>query len=369
MIIRNGNILNTKTQTFEARDLYIENGKIVDRLPENREILDAKGFFVIPGFIDTHIHGYFGCDFSAPGTDLTPGRLALARQGTTAFAATVSTRPMKQLCDAAVWLVDLMKKPSPGAKLCGIHSEGPFISQSRKGAMTPTGEACTPEAMERLIAAAAGNLKLMTIAPELENVPKIIAALKDRVTFSLGHTDASFEVAEAAVDAGATRSTHTFNGMRPLYHRETGILGAALTDDRIHCEMIGDFIHLDPPIVKLIYKAKGAENITLISDTGFMGGLPDGEYNGRIVKDGVCQTKTGTIAGSCFTILRGAQNLRKLGISLAEISVMASLNPAKVLGLEDSMGSIETGKQADLILCDEDLNIHAVLIDGQEVTL
>ena len=100
-----------------------------------------------------------------------------------------------------------------------------------------------------------------------------------------------------------------------------------------------------------------------------MGGLPDGEYNGRIVKDGVCQTKTGTIAGSCFTILRGAQNLRKLGISLAEISVMASFNPAKVLGLEDSMGSIETGKQADLILCDEDLNIHAVLIDGQEVTL
>ena len=369
MIIRNGNILNTRTREFELRDLYVEKGKIVDRPPENGKNLDATGLFVIPGFIDTHIHGFYNCDFGTPGTDLTPARMELARQGTTAFAATISTRPMADLCTSAAWLADLIKKPALGAKLCAIHSEGPFISAIRKGAMIPSGETCTQEAIEQLIEAAQGTLRLMTIAPERESVPQIIAALKDRLTFSLGHTDATYEQAMAAIDAGAARATHTFNGMRPLYHRETGILGAVLTDERVCCEMIADFIHLDPAVVMLVYKTKGFENITLISDTGYMGGLPDGEYRGRIVKDGVARTKEGVICGSCFTMLRGAQNLRKLGISLAEISVMASLNPAKVLGLEDSMGSIEAGKQADLILCDDDLNIHAVFIDGQEVAL
>lgn len=367
MHIKNGNILNSRTRQFERRDLFINKGKIADPIPEDAEILDAQGLYVLPGFIDTHIHGFYNCDFGTPGTDLTPARMELARQGTTAFAATVSTRPMADLCATATWLAEQMGAPAPGAKLCGIHSEGPFISEKRRGAMCPTGEKCTVAAVEQLLDASCGILKLMTIAPERESVPEIIAALKNRLTFSLGHTDATYGEAMAAIDAGASRSTHTFNGMRPLYHRESGILGAALTDERICCEMIADFIHLDPAIVKLIYKTKGAENITLISDTGFMGGLPDGEYNGRVVKDGICRNKEGTIAGSCFTMLRGAQNLRKLGIPLAEISVMASLNPARVLGVADTMGSIQPGACADLILCDDMLNIRSVLIDGEPV--
>lgn len=366
MIIKNAQILNTQTRQFEARDLFIAGGKIVDCAPGDTEIFDAQGLFVIPGFIDTHIHGFYGCDFGTE-HDFPEAQRILAAQGTTAFAATVSTRPMEALVSAARRISSLMARPQAGAKVCGIHSEGPFISEKRKGAMIPTGEDCTVEAVQSLIDAAQGALKLMTIAPERENVPEIIAALKDRLTFSLGHTDATYDQAIAAIDAGASRSTHTFNGMRPLYHRETGILGAVLTDDRICCEMIGDFIHLDPAIVKLIYRAKGPDNITLVSDAGFMSGLPDGEYGGRIVKDGVCRNKEGTIAGSCFSMLKGAQNLRKLGIPLGEVSVMASYNPAKLLGVDAAMGSIGPGKCADLIVCDDAVNIRAVFIDGKPV--
>ncbi len=367
MLIRNAKVLNSRTLKFEERPLYIRDGSFAGEAEAGEEILDAGGLYAIPGFIDTHIHGYFSCDFGTVGTDLTPARLALARQGTTGFAATLSTRPLAQTEGIFRWLRQQMDIPAPGAKLLGIHSEGPFISEKRKGAMVPTGEMCTEAAVVSLLEAADGALKLMTIAPERENALRIIENLKDRLTFSMGHTDATFREASAAIDAGARRSTHTFNGMRPLFHRETGILGAALSDDRVHCEMIGDFVHLDPPVVKLLLNAKGFRNITLISDTGYMGGLPDGEYNGRIVRDGVARTTAGVICGSCFTMLRGAQNLRKLGVPLEEISVMASRNPAKLLGLENSLGSIAPGYRADLILCDEALNIHTVLIDGNPV--
>ena len=367
MLIRNAQVLNSQTLAFEPRPLYLEEGRFTDTPTEGGPVMDADGLYAIPGFIDTHIHGFFNCDFGTPGTDLTPARLALARQGTTGFAATVSTRPLAQMKEDFRWLRQQMDIPAPGAKLLGIHAEGPFISEKRKGAMVPTGEDCTEESIVSLLEAADGALKLMTIAPERENAAQIIEKLKNRLTFSMGHTDATFLEATAAIDAGACRSTHTFNGMRPLYHRETGILGAVLTDDRVHCEMIADFVHLDPAVVKLLLNTKGFRNITLISDTGFMGGLPDGEYKGRIVKDGVARTQAGVICGSCFTMLRGAQNLRKLGVPLEEISVMASRNPATLLGVQDTVGSIAPGYRADLILCDEELNIHTVLIDGNPI--
>lgn len=369
MLIRNAKVLNSRTLEFEERPLYIRDGRFAEEAGKGEAVLDAGGLYAIPGFIDTHIHGYFGCDFGKPGTDLTPARLALARQGTTGFAATLSTRPVARLREDLRWLREQMALPSAGAKLLGIHSEGPFISCKRRGAMTPIEEGCSREAIESLLDAAGDGLKLMTIAPELENVPEVIGRLKDRLTFSLGHTDATYQQATEAIGAGARRSTHTFNGMRPLYHRQTGILGAVLTDERIHCEMIGDFIHLDPPAVQLLLKAKGFRNVTLISDTGPSGGMPDGEYNGRIVKDGVCRTKDGTIAGSCFTLLRGVRNLRSLGVPLGEISVMASLNPAKALGLGGQVGAIAAGYRADMILCDENSNIHKVFVDGKEIAL
>ena len=159
--------------------------------------------------------------------------------------------------------------------------------------------------------------------------------------------------------------------MRPLSHRETGVLGAVLTDDRINCEMICDFVHLDAAAMEIVYRLKGYKNITLVSDTGFMSGLGDGEYvvdgRKRIVKDGICRNPEGRIAGSCVSMLVGAKNLLSMGVPLEEISVMASLNPAKALGIDNDTGSIELNKKADLIVCDKELNVKAVFVNGRRV--
>lgn len=368
MIIKNGHVLSADFSHFEDRDLMIENGKICDHFPSDATIVDAKGAYIIPGFIDTHIHGYKGVAFCEAKEDFSSAALALARQGTTGIAPAIRCLPQEQLLEAIRSNAQRTKKPGKGAKVYGVHSEAPFISKDKGGAMKAPDITCTVEAVGEMIAAGEGKLKIITIAPERENALDVIAAFKDQVSFSLGHTLATYDEATAALSAGACRSTHTFNAMRSLYHRESGVLGAVLTDDRCTCEMIADFVHLDPPICKMIYKLKGADKITLISDTGEMGGLPDGEYpvDGRIriVKDGVCKNREGTIAGSCFTMQKGVQNLRKLGIPLPEISRMASSNPAKALGVEEITGSIAPGKCADLIFCDEMANISAVYVDG-----
>lgn len=212
----------------------------------------------------------------------------------------------------------------------------------------------------------------MTIAPERENALEAIRTAKEcGMAVSLGHSEATYEQCEEAIGAGATRATHVFNAMRPLYHRETGILGAVLTDDRVTCEMICDLVHLDAAILRLVYRQKGPDRITLISDSGRMSGLGDGEYmvggRLRIVKDGVCLNQEGRIAGSCVSMLEGAKNLRKLGIPLEEISLMGARNPARALGIEVQTGSLEIGKAADIIVCDDKLGIKAVFVNGKLV--
>ncbi|MBQ1206386.1 MAG: amidohydrolase family protein, partial [Clostridia bacterium] len=188
---------------------------------------------------------------------------------------------------------------------------------------------------------------------------------------SIGHTDATYSETLDAINAGATRATHVFNAMRPFSHRETGVLGAVLTDERINCEMICDLVHLDEATIKMVYRLKGAENITLISDTGYMSGLGDGVFNvdgrERIVKDGVCRNADGRIAGSCVSMLAGAKNLLKMGVPISDISLMASLNPAKALNVSAITGSIEVGKQADIIVCDNELNVKAVFVKGNRI--
>ncbi len=213
---------------------------------------------------------------------------------------------------------------------------------------------------------------LMTMAPERENALAAIRAAKEcGVAVSLGHSEATYEQCEEAIEAGAVRATHVFNAMKPLYHRETGILGAVLTDDRVTCEMICDLVHLDAAILRLIYRQKGPDRITLISDSGRMSGLGDGEYmvggGLRTVKDGVCLNQEGRIAGSCVSMLAGAKNLLKLGIPLEEISLMGARNPARALGIEALTGSLEIGKAADIVVCDGKLDIKAVFVNGNRV--
>jgi len=367
MTIVNGRMLINGR--FEDVPLAVENGIIAGFENDNNDVFDAKGLFVLPGMIDTHIHGFYGEEFAKADGGFDEAQQILASQGVTGFAATIRCMPFDDMLAAARNAAAHLGAPAKGAKVLGIHSEGPFVSAERAGAMYPPAVSCDIDTVSRLIDAGNGALKLMTIAPERENAAEVIAYAESRgLHCSMGHTDATYDIAEAAVEAGARRATHVFNAMRPLYHRETGILGASLTDDRVCCEMIADFVHLDPAAVKLVYRAKGAERITLISDAGMMSGLPNGEYvvggHTRIVKDGLCLNTEGRIAGSCYSMLKGAQNLRSLGVPLEEIAVMASLNPAKALDVSDRVGSIAVGKCADLIVVDDDFRIHAVFVNG-----
>lgn len=371
MIIKNGHVLSSDFSRFEDRDLMIEDGRICDHPPADAAVVDAKGAYIIPGFIDTHLHGYQGVAFCDEAADITPAALALARQGVTGFALSIACRPLDELEASLRANARRVGQGGKGARAYGIHCEGPFISKEKSGAMNPPEAECSLESVGRLLKAGEGHIKIMTIAPERENALKVIAAYSDRLSFSMGHTMATYEETLTAINAGACRATHTFNAMRSLHHREPGVLGAALTDDRVTCEMIADFVHLNPVLCQMIYRLKGPEKITLVSDTGELGGMPDGDYpsDGEIltVKNGVCRNAEGTIAGSCFTLLKGVQNLRTLGIPLNDISRMASLNPAKALGVEGITGSIAPGKWADLVFCDEMAHISAVYVNGVSV--
>ncbi len=373
MIIRGGIVLNGENGQFENTPLHIKDDTIAAFADvADTDVLDAEGLYVLPGMIDTHIHGYVGVEFACESGGFDKAQTALAADGVTGFAATVRCMPLEEMLVCAANAAAQMRAPTAGSRVLGIHYEGPFVSFERTGAMIPPKVTCTVDAVNAMIDAAGGELKLMTIAPERENALDAIAAATARgVACTMGHTNATYAQTLAGVDAGARRATHVFNAMRPLSHRETGVLGAVLTDDRVRCEMIADFVHLDPAAVKLVYRAKGAQNITLISDDGAQSGLPDGDYvvGGRVrhVRDGLCLTDDGVICGSCFSMLKGAQNLRSLGIPLEEIAVMASLNPAVDLGVEDRFGSIARGKVADLIVVDDAFRIHAVVIGGKRI--
>lgn len=374
MLIKNGFVLNGKTKQFERTDLKLENGCIgsVTVCGDAEETFDADGLYVIPGFIDTHIHGCVGVEFASDNEDFTKARKWLASEGTTSFAATVRALPCDRVVAAIENIVRESKRELVGASVAGINLEGPFVSLSKSGVMNPPDIECNSESVRLFADSAKGLLKIMTIAPERENsLEAIKIAVENGVNASIGHTDATYSQAMDAIDAGAMRATHVFNAMRPFLHRETGVLGAVLTDDRVNCEMICDLVHLDMATMKLVYRLKGCERITLVSDTGFMSGLGDGEYivdgRKRIVKDGICRNPEGRIAGSCVSMLAGAKNLLKMGVPLEEVSVMASENPAKALGILDKTGSIEQGKQADIIVCDGELNIKAVFVKGNRI--
>lgn len=374
MLIKNGFVLNGKTNKFEQADLNIENG-IINNIGQDiagDDVFDADGNYVIPGFIDTHIHGCVGVEFASPDEDFGKACKWLASEGTTAFAATVRALPVDRVVSAIRNILRESQKNRDGANVVGINLEGPFVSRKKSGVMNPPDIECNAETVELFAKEANGMLKIMTVAPERENaIDAIRTAVKNGVNVSVGHTEALYAETVAAIDAGATRATHVFNAMRPFSHRETGVLGAVLTDERVCCEMICDLVHLDEATIKMVCRLKGSENITLVSDTGFMSGLGDGEYivdgRTRIVKDGVCRNTEGRIAGSCVSMLAGARNLLKMGMPLESVSVMASENPAKAVGAFAKMGSIDIGKQADIIVCDKELNIKAVFVKGKRV--
>ena len=368
MTIKNGKVLIE--DKFEQRDIFIKDGKITETA-SSEDVIDATGLWVLPGFIDTHMHGAAGVRFSDEDPDISKITAFEASQGVTSIAATTGSSDFEALKKQFQRIAKAAKAGTVGARIEGIHAEGPFLNKKYKGAMNedniivPNLEEC-----DAFYNAAAGILKIITVAPEIENGDFVINYFSSKgVVVSFGHTNATYEQAEHAANIGVSAATHLFNAMRPLNHRDTGVIGFALTDDRICCEMICDFVHLHPSTVKLIYNSKGSSKVKMVSDTGHAAGtnLTQFEVDGqmRYVKDGVVRLENGTIAGSTKSLLNGVKNLYSIRIPLEEISKMASQNPAKALGIFDRTGSLDLGKTADIVLLDDNLDVVMTLVDGK----
>lgn len=359
------------TDEVKKRDVYVKDGVIagIGSFHEG-DIIDGEGMYLMPGLIDTHVHGVNGVAFDAVDESFDAALTYEASHGITSIAATTGTHPGFDFGEAYDHIASEAKRRVRGAKIAGIHSEGPCVSPGRKGAMDDDAMVRpSAEFMRELCSHGDGLLKIITVAPELDGAHEAAEeAARNGVKVSMGHTLATAEEALAGIDHGFTRVTHTCNGMRGFNHREPGILGVALTDDRLMCEMICDFVHLSPITVKLIYKAKGAKNVCVVSDTGRISGLPDGDYEVygqlRHSRGGSIYLDNGTIAGSWHTMLKGVQNLFSIGIPLTDIALMASYNPAKALDIEDKTGSIKVGLAADLVLMNSALEPVKVFIDG-----
>ena len=371
MILKNALVMDENFGLKEL-DIRIENEKIAEIGTglAGDETLDFSGKYILPGFVDTHVHGANGIRIEDAVGDHNKMTVFEASQGVTSIAIAADTAEFSDILDQ-IERATVLSQKCRGAKIVAIHAEGPFLSQSKKGAMDSR-YILKPdnEKLDKMIEAGKGMLKLITIAPDNEGSIEFIRYAKSKgLVVSMGHTDSDYETATAAIDAGATQLTHTFNAMRPINHREPGILGAVFENDDVKCEVICDYIHLHPAIIKMIYKIKGADKINMISDSGTAAGLDISEFevNGvkRYIKDGVVRLADGTIAGSARTLLDGVKNLVSSGIPLEDVSKMASLNPAKTLGLDDEIGSISVGKFADLVVLDKDLNVCKTFINGK----
>ncbi len=371
MILKNALVMDENFSLKEL-DIRIENDKITGIGSDfsGDETLDCSGKYILPGFIDTHIHGAHGIRIDDAVGDHNQITEFEASQGVTSMAITTDTVEFTGILQQ-IERATVLSEKCKGTKIVAIHAEGPFLSKSKKGAMSP-GYILEPDndKLDKMIDAGKGMLKLITIAPDNDGSIDFIRYAKSKgLVVSMGHTDADYETAQEAIDAGATQLTHTFNAMRAINHREPGILGAVFENSGVKCEVICDYIHLHPAIIKMIYKIKGADKINMISDSGTAAGLDISEFevNGvkRYIKDGVVRLADGTIAGSARTLLDGVKNLVSSGIPLEEVSKMASLNPAKTLGLDGQIGSIAIGKFADLVILDKDLNVCQTFINGK----
>ena len=358
-------------------DIAFEDGKIVaiGKLDNVEPIFDTDGV-VLPGFIDEHIHGAGGAD-AMDGTEDALQTISeyVAKEGTTGFLATTMTQSPENIGKALKNVKTVREKGEyKGAEVLGVHLEGPFISPKHVGAQPLEYVAKpAPETFDKYNEISGGNIKVVTLAPEVEGGLDLVKHLaKIGVVASIGHTGAKFSDVEAAVAAGATNVTHTYNAQTPLHHREAGVVGAAMLIDELNCEMICDTIHVSVPAIKIFVKNKPHDKFTLITDAMRAKGMPDGlsELGGQqvFVKNGEARLSDGTLAGSVLKMNVAVKNLvEKVGVSLTEAVDFASANPAKNLGLYDERGSIEVGKRADFAVMDKDYNILCTVVGGKVV--
>jgi len=390
--------LLTPTCAIAQPLLLVEQGRVHEistrnerPVPAGVSITDFGDGVIAPGYVDLHIHGSAGYDVMDDNPEALPAiEQLLTRHGVTSYFPTTVTAPMDATLRALEQLADAIEKreiereqlkqeDGKGQRRAvphGIHLEGPFLSHARRGVHPPENLlAPTLALFERFWQAARGRIRMMTIAPELEGAPEVIAeAARRGVCVSLGHSDADFEAAERGIAAGARHATHTFNAMRPLSHnaldhRSPGILGAVLTDRRVSADIIADGVHLDSAIVKLVANAKGPEQTVLITDATSATGMPDGRYRlGSFeveVRDGKCMA-AGKLAGSVLTMDRAVRNLARFAEwDLPQAVAAASRNPARVARIANK-GALVAGADADFVVLNAEGELLRTFVGGVE---
>jgi N-acetylglucosamine-6-phosphate deacetylase len=363
--------------------ILVEDGRIraigphsAIALPPEAQEYDARGLTAVPGFVDVHIHGAAGHD----AMEATPGALAaiascVGRHGTTSYLATTVSAGVAGTLRSLEGLAGAIRAQfsniQAGAECLAVHLEGPFLNAARRG-VHPAEHllAPSPALLARFLAAAEGFARVLTLAPELDGSAETIAAARAAgLVVAMGHTDATYDQAVRAIELGACHAAHVFNAMRPFSHRETGVIGAVLTDPRVTAEVIADGVHVDAPALRLLLAAKSAEQILLVSDATAATDMPDGSYQlGSIevsVTGGVCRNREGRIAGSTLTLDRAVRRMVALGVPLAAAVQMAGFNPARLLGIETRKGQLVPGADADVVLLDASLNVSRVFTRGR----
>lgn len=382
--IIHGNVL-TPTGIIQDGAIYIKDSRIdavgetkAVQIPQEAAVLDAHGFLVAPGFIDAHIHGGNGYDFmSAEPGDIERILNWLATTGVTGVYPTVATSPLEDQVRAIKTLRQIQKQKPRGAAILGLHLEGPYINREKRGAQ-PAEAIRSPNRaeVEQLIDAGEGAIRIITLAPELPGAIELTRYLVDlNIIVSIGHTAATYEQAIQAIDAGARRAAHLFNGMTSCHHRHPGAVGAVLTRDEIYAEVILDRVHLHPAVAEIVLRSKGPSKVTLITDAIAAAGAGDGTYTGFgnrkiMAKDGTATVGDGILAGSTLKMNRAVENaVQFLGLSLEQAIRLASQVVSESLGYEvqSTKGVISPGKDADLTIVDDDLSILLTMVGGRVV--
>jgi N-acetylglucosamine-6-phosphate deacetylase len=360
--------------------IEIESGRIKqlreesDSKSDDKNAVDLHGKYVFPGFIDLHVHGGGGGSFnSIDPLDHEKARNYHLQHGTTSMLTTTSTTEFEFLEKVLTSLSASAKMPIKGSRVLGIHTEGPFISPQRNGAHhIPLILEGSNELMDRLISASNNLVSMVTVAPEIKGGLELIKHLISKnIVASLGHSEATFEEATKGIELGATSTTHTFNAMSPLLHREPGMVGAVLDADDIFCEAILDGIHIHPVAFRVLLARKGVDKVNLVTDSTSYAGEGDGKFSrpdGRtLIKDGgrIVIEGSNTLAGSSLNMNMALKNCLKFStVDLSDLSKLTSLNAAKIIGRENDLGSIESCKIADLVVLDANFDTQAVMMEG-----
>ncbi|MBD2870503.1 N-acetylglucosamine-6-phosphate deacetylase [Paenibacillus arenilitoris] len=381
-LIRNANVV-LEDRTVSG-GVLVQDGVIRRILTDEEEVedgealgaVDGQGGWLLPGFIDMHVHGGFGADFMDASRESYDAITRFhASYGTTGMLATTMTAS-KEAIEAVLAAAEAYREGEmPYAALYGVHLEGPFISEKWPGAQNPAHITDPqPEWLKRWAESRPGLIRQVTLAPEKNGAKETIAWLAEHgIVAACGHTDALYADIVSAADAGLTQAVHTYNAMRGLHHREPGTLGAVLTEERIYAELIADGMHVHPAAIRLLLAAKKTDKVILITDAMAAAGMPDGDYElgglAVVVKGGEARLREGNaLAGSCLTMIGAVRfMLEHTELGIVDVSRLASGNAARQLGLFGRTGSIAGGKQADLVLTDAQFNVKQTWVNGRSV--